>query len=85
MARLGALATVQRTVGRHDQPNEEEVDDVEDGDTPYDLFRGPRDLLFGVGRFRSGQSGQFSASVGERRSDEDAAEAVEAVEERGIR
>lgn len=85
MTRFGTFATVQGTVLRDDQTNEEKVDNVEDGDTPYDLFRGPRDLSSWVGRFRSSQSGQLSASIGESRGDEDAAEAVEAIEESAIR
>lgn len=79
MARCGAFATIQGTVLRYDQTNEEKVDNVEDGDTPYDLLRGPRNLLSWVGRFRSSQSGQLSAGVGKGRGDEDAAETVEAI------
>lgn len=85
MTRFGTLATIQGTVLRYDQTNEEKVDNVEDGDTPYDLLRGLRNLLLRVGRFRGSQSGQLSASIGEGRRDEDAAEAVEAVEECGVR
>ena len=79
------MAIIQGTVLRYDQANEEKVDNVEDGDTPYDLLRGPRDLLSWVGRFRGSQSGQLSASIGEGRSDEDATEAVEAIEKCGVR
>ena len=85
MTRFGTCATIQGTVLRYDQTNEEKVDNVEDSDTPYNLFRGRRNLLSWVFRFRSSQSGQLSASVGEGRGDEDGAEAVEAIEECGVR
>lgn len=81
MTRRGPFAGIQGTVCGYDQTNEEKVDNVEDGDTPDDLFRGPRDLLSRVGRFCSSQSGQLSARVGERGGDEDTAEAVEPIEE----
>jgi hypothetical protein len=85
MTRRGAFVTVQGAVLRYNQTNEEKVDNVEDGDTPDDLLRGPRNLLLGVLGFRGSQPSQFGASVGERRSDEDAAEAVEAIEECFVR
>jgi hypothetical protein len=85
VTRFGTFAFVQGTIRRYDQANEEKVDNVEDRDTPYDLFRGLRNFLSWVGRFRSRQSGQFSTSVGKRRGDEDAAEAMEAIEERFVR
>ena len=85
MTRFGTFATIQGTVLRYDQTNEEKVDNVEDSDTPYDLLRGSGNLLSWVGRFGGSQSGQLSASIGEGRSDEDAAEAVEAIEECRVR
>ena len=85
MTRFGTFAAVQVTVGWYDQTDEEQVDNVEDGDTPDDLLRGPRNLLSWVGCFRGRQSGQLGASVGEGRSDEDAAEAMEAIEECRVR
>ena len=85
MAGRGTLASVQGAVLWDDQTHKEKVDNVEDGDTPDDLFRGPRNLPSWVSRFRSSQSGQLGASVGERGGDKDAAEAVEAVEERVVR
>lgn len=81
MARRRTLGRIQFTVFRDDQTNEEEVDDVEDGNTPYDLFGGPRNLLSWVDCLRSSKSSQFGAGVGKRRGNEDTAEAVEAVEE----
>ena len=85
MTRFGACATQRGTICRYDQTDEEKVDNVEDGDAPHDLSRGPGNLPFWVGRFRGSQSGQLSASISEGRSDEDAAEAVEAIEECGVR
>lgn len=83
--RRGSRTAVQGTVCRYDESNKKKVDDVEDTDSPCDLIRGLRDLLPWIGCFRSSQSGQLGASVGERRSDEDAAEAVEAIEECAVR
>jgi hypothetical protein len=79
----GTLALVEVAVCRHDQSDEEEVDDVEDEDTQGDLFGGPRDLLLWVLGLCGGQADQLSSSVGECGGDEDSAEAVEAVEEGG--
>ena len=85
MSGCGAFTLVQGTVGGHNQPNEEEVNDVEDGETPNNLLGSPRDLLKGIGRLGSSQSSELSASIGERRRDENGAEALEAVEERTVR
>ena len=85
MTRFGTFTAIRGTVRRYDQTNEEKVDNVKDGDTPYDLLRGPGNLFFWVGRFRGRQPGQLRASIGEGRSDEDAAEAVEAVEKCSVR
>jgi hypothetical protein len=83
--RSATLSGVQRAVRRHVQSNEEQVDNVKDGDTPDDLFRGLRDLLDGVLRLRCGETDQFGTSVSEGGVDKDAAEAVEAVQEGGVR
>lgn len=83
--RHGSRTAVQGTVCRHDESNKKKVDDVEDTDSPCDLVRGLRNLLPWIGSFRSSQSCQLGASVGERCSDEDAAEAVEAIEECAVR
>lgn len=81
MAGRRALTGVQWAVGRDDQADEEEVDNVEDEDTPDDLFAGARDLLCGVLGLSRGESDELCAGVGEGSSNEDAAEAVETVEE----
>jgi len=72
---------VQRAVRRHDQANEEEVDDVENGETPDNLLGSSWDFPQGVGRLGSGQTSKLSASVGEGGRDENRAEALETVEE----
>lgn len=82
---MGSRTAVQGTVCRYDEANEKKVDDVEDTDSPCDLIRGPRNLPLWIACFRSSQSCQLGASIGERCSDEDAAEAVEAIEERAVR
>lgn len=83
MARLGTLARVQRAVRRDDQADKEQVDNVEDEDTPDDLLGSPGDLLGGVLGFSSSKTDELGTGVGEGGSDEDTAEAVEAVEEGG--
>lgn len=85
MPRLGTFAAIQGTVRWDDQANKEKINNVEDSDTPYDLVGGPGNLFSWVSSFRGSQSGQLSASVGEGRSDKDAAEAVEAIEECSVR
>jgi len=83
VARLGTLAGVQRAVRRDDQTNQEQVDNVEDEDTPDDLLGGPGDLLGGVGSFGGSKTDELGTGVGEGGGDEDTAEAVEAVKEGG--
>jgi hypothetical protein len=83
--RSTTLSGVQRAVRRYVQSDEEQVHDVEDEDTEDDLFRGLRDLLDGVLRLCCGETDQFGTGVSERGVDEDAAEAVEAVQEGGVR
>ena len=85
MTRFGTIVSVQDAIRGYDQANEEKVDNVEDKYTPHHLFRGSGDLLLWVGRFCGSQSGQLSASVGEGSGHEDAAEAMEAIEERSVR
>ena len=85
VTRCRTFSTVQRAVRRHDQADEQKVDSVEDEDTVDDLLRGFWDLFLWVDCFGRGQSGQLGASVGEGGGDEDAAKAVESVEEGGIR
>jgi hypothetical protein len=84
VSRGRTIAAVQLAVRRHNQSDEEEVDDVEDEDTQGDLFRGPRDLLLGVLGLSGGQTDQLGSSVGESSGDEHSTEAVEAVEEGGV-
>jgi hypothetical protein len=81
MTGCGTFAFVQGTVGRYNQPNEEEVDDIEDSDTPNNLLRSSWNLLSRVGRLGGSQSSELSASVGERSCNEDSTETVKAVEE----
>jgi hypothetical protein len=83
--RCGSRTAVQGTVCRYDESNKKKVDDVEDTDSPCDLIRGFGNLLLWIGCFRGSQSCQLGASVGERCSDEDTAEAVESIEECAVR
>jgi hypothetical protein len=50
----GTLLIEQVTVGRHNQADEEEIDDVENEETPNNLLGGFWDFLQGVGRLGSG-------------------------------
>ena len=84
MARLGTLARVQRAVRGDDQADKEQVDNVEDEDTPDDLLGGPGDLLGGVLGLSGSKTDELGTGVGKGGSDEDTAEAVEAVEEGAV-
>ncbi len=77
----GAFAAIQGTVGWDNQPNEEEVHDVEDGETPNNLLGSSWNFLCRVGSLGSSQSSELSASICERGRNENGTEAVEAVEE----
>lgn len=77
----GSFSLVKRRVGWDDQSNEEEVDDVEDTDTPDDLFGSLGHFLAWVLSLGSGKTSQFSATERERCSDKNCAETVKAVEE----
>jgi len=77
----GTFATIQGTVGWYNQPNKEEVDDIENGDTPNNLLGSSWNFLSRVGSLGSSQSSELSASIGERRCNENSTKAVEAVEE----
>lgn len=59
--------------------DEEETEDVEDGDTPEDLLNSTGHVLGGVVRLSSGETNQLGTGEGEGGSDEDGAEALEAV------
>lgn len=77
----GSLTLVQRAVGWDNKADEEQVDDVEDADTPNHLLGSFGYLLARIFSLGSGETSQFSATEGEGCSDEDGAEAVETVEE----
>lgn len=68
-----------RGVVGDDEPDDEEVDDVEEGDAPEDLLCGFWDLAARVLGFGCGEAGEFGAAVGEGGGDEDGAEAFESV------
>lgn len=63
MARGGAWTVVQITVVWQNQPNKEQVNNVENEDTPDDLVRGSGNLFPWVGSLGRGQSGEFGACV----------------------
>jgi hypothetical protein len=78
----GTFALVQGAVLWYDQANKEKVDNVENSDTPNNLLGSFRNFPGGVGSLGSSQASELSSSVGERRSDENSAKAMEAIEER---
>ena len=79
--RLRALILVSWSIGGDDETDEEEVQEVEDGNTPYDLLGSTRDLLLRVLGLGGSQPSKLGASVGECSGDEDTAETVEAIQE----
>lgn len=64
-----------------EETDEGETQDVEEGDTPEHLLDGTRKRLDGVAGLSSGKTDQLSSGEGESSSDEDGAEATEAVGE----
>jgi hypothetical protein len=65
MTTRASLATVKGAVFRYNEADQEEVDDVEDTDTPNDLSRGSGDFSLRVCGLGSGQTSKFSSSEGE--------------------
>lgn len=63
VTRFRAFAVVRITVVWYDQSDEEEVDDVEDSNTPDDLSGSPWDLLLRISSFGSSKSSELSSSV----------------------
>ena len=66
------------------QSNQGQIDDVKDSNAIYDLLGSSRNLLPWIRCLGGGETGKLSARVGEGSIDEDAAEAVEAIEKAGI-
>jgi hypothetical protein len=81
MTTFASSATVKRAVCGHNEADEEEIDDVEDADTPDDLPRGFGDFSLGVFRLGSSQACEFGSAKSKRCCDEDGTESVEAIEE----
>lgn len=61
------------------QADEEETQDIEEGDSPEDLFDGAGHSLDGIARLCCSKTDKFSTGKGERSRDEDGAESLEAV------
>ena len=81
MTTCSSRAVVKWTVCGHNEADKEEVDDVEDADTPDDLPRCFGNFLPRILRLGGSQSRKFGSTKGERGCDKDSAEPVEAVEE----
>ncbi len=71
-----------RVVGRQDQADDEEGDDIETGDTPEHLFGGCGKRLAGVGGLGCGETDELGATESEGGGHEDGTEAFESVLER---
>jgi hypothetical protein len=65
MSTRWSISLVQRTIGGHDQPNQEQVDDVEDTNTPDNLSRRSGDLFARIVGLGGGKAGQFCAAESE--------------------
>lgn len=72
-------------IGRDDETQDEQVDNVEEADSPENLFGSLGDLRAGIFGLRCGQTCEFSSSKREGSSDEDRAEALEAIAESLVR
>lgn len=84
--RTSSVCVVKRVhLGWDNQTHEEEVDDVEDSNTPDDLLGCSRYLLSRVVGFGRSKSSKLSPGIGERSCDEHGTEAVEAVQEGVVR
>lgn len=80
---VGVTANVKSGVGGADEKtDEEETEDVKEGDSPENLLDGAGKSLGRVARLGSSKTDKLSSSKGESSSDEDGAEALEAVLER---
>jgi hypothetical protein len=71
----------QRAVGWYDEADEEEIDNVEDANTPDDLLGGLWDFLLGICGLGRSQSSKFGSAEGKRGRDKDGTESLEAIEE----
>lgn len=69
-----------RVVGGEDETDDEQVENVEDSNSPEDLLASHGDRLAGVGRLSSSQTDHLSTTEGESSDDEDSAETLEAGE-----
>lgn len=85
MPTCASLAGVERAIGWHDQSNEEEVDQVEDTDSPHDLSCGSGDLFARVVCFGGSKAGKLSSTVSKRCRDKNGTESMEAVLKGGPR
>jgi len=83
VTRSRPLLSIQRAIRWDIQADQEEIDDVEDEDTPDDLLRSSGDFLSRVDGLGSSKTRELGTHVGEGCADEDAAKALKAVKETG--
>lgn len=84
MPTFGSRATVERAVLGHNETDEEEVNDVENANTPNDLFCGSGDFFPWVSGFSGSEARKFGSTEGERGGDKDGTEPMEAIQESTI-
>lgn len=80
---IGVGRSVQQAgfVIRDQEADDGQGDDIEEADTPEDLFHGRGEGLAGVGSFSGSQTDQFGTGEGEGSVDEHTAETFEAIVE----
>jgi hypothetical protein len=71
-------------VGGEDETDDEQVEDVEDGNSPEDLLASHGDGSAGVGRLGSSKTNHLSTTERESSNDKDGAETLEAGESTGV-
>jgi hypothetical protein len=71
-------------IAAENDSDNEEVDDVEDSDTPEDLLGGSGDGSAGIGRLSGGETNHLSTTESESSNDEDGTETLEVGESTGI-
>ena len=84
MSTFGSRAIVKVTVFGDNEADEEEIDDVENANTPDDLPGSFGDFFPRVFGLSSSQTRKFGSAKGKRGRDKDGTESMEAIEESTI-
>jgi hypothetical protein len=84
MTTFGSPTTVKRTVFGYNETDEEEIDNVENANTPDDLPRSSGNFFPRILGLSSGQPRKLGSAEGKRGRYKDGAESMEAIEESTI-